>query len=197
MFLDEFAHGLRHQITDGLPAGNPRADLRRRDIDPAAERRERVGAVIFATAEDDELNQRTEVIDAPPGVELRHVVVADEIMQLGFGIARAHLLHRIDREARPLAMDFLIIHKEARLVLDCCAEHFVTQRRGYRPSVQLVWGKRCGDENHTIEVQEFHRIAGEDQMPVMDRIEGAAVESESLFHDWSDCDFCVGQKVTN
>ena len=186
MFCDKGADWLRDQITDGLTGGNSRADLRGRDVDPPTERGEGVRAVIFTPAEDDELDERAQIVDAAPGVELRHIVVADEVVQFGLGMAGAHLLHGVDGEARPFTMDFLIVHDEAWFILHGRAEHLVTQRRRDWLGVQLVWGKRCGDENHTIEVQEFHRIAGENQMPMVHRIERAAVESQALLHGWSD-----------
>jgi len=44
----------------------------------------------------------------------------------------------------------------------------------------LQRGNRCRHQDDFVEVERFNRFAGENQMRVMDRVEGAAIDRDLL-----------------
>ena len=108
---------------------------------------------------------------------MRQVIGAEEIDEFGLRVARAEFHDRIDREGRKCAPQFKIVDGKERLAFGGSGEHIQARLRlGWR-HVELV-RRNCGrHKDDPLELQLFERFAGEDQMPVMNRIERAAVDS--------------------
>ena len=77
--------------------------------------------------------------------------------------------------ARAYAVDFGVIAFKTRLACDGCAHHFQTQCWRCERGI-FKRRTRGGDEDDTIQRELFHRLAGENQVPVVDGIKGASVE---------------------
>ena len=60
------------------------------------------------------------------------------------------------------------------------AQHFQAHRRRSRWRVEFVWRARGGHEDHLSQLQLLERLASQDEMGVMDRIERAAVYADAL-----------------
>ena len=90
---------------------------------------------------------------------------------------RAKRLHGIDRERRSLAFDFAVVHFEARLVGDGGGEHLAAclGRRGR--TVEFVRRNAGGKEDHLVEFESLHGIAGENEVAIVNWIEAAAIEA--------------------
>ena len=120
----------------------------------------RRGAV--ASAEDDELNERSKFCDAAPGREFRDIVVADEVEEVGAWMPSLCRFNRIDGETRPFPLKFGVVDLESRVVRHCGTDHLETEGSRRWPARELVRGDAGGDEDHAVEAQLLHRVAGED-----------------------------------
>ena len=113
---DQGAHGLRNEIADGSAARNPPANIRGRDIHPPGQHSKprHLPDAVHIAPEDHEFHELPQLIDPPPGMQLRHVVRADEIIQRRVRKLRPVTLRRVDRKARPLAPQLRIIEQKPR-----------------------------------------------------------------------------------
>ncbi len=178
--LDDRANRLWNQIADGEAARNPRADFRRRNIHAADDRREVVRRIVLAATEDDELHRAPKLVVAMPRLEFRHVVVSDEVKEARLRPARAEYALGLDRKARSVPMQIAIFALKARLARDRRRDHLAPRLAGSGCGVELVRGKRRGNEQHAIQPKLLPRFASEDEVPVVDGIEAAAVKAD--FH---------------
>src|SRR4051794_10715951 len=139
----------------------------------------------FAAPENGELHRLRDFLEAMPGMELGDVVLADEINEMGVGMLLPDFPDGIHRVARPGAVDLALVENEARLARDGCADHLHTSLRAGRPAPELVRRDGGGKEDNTIKAHKLHRVAGEDQMPVMNRVESAAVKGETHWLEYA------------
>ncbi len=124
--------------------------------------------------------------DPVPCVQRRQIVPADQIKNFRARVERPHFAHGIDRERRALAEDLAVAPAEPRLSGDGRRHHFAAQLRRRGRMQELVRGDLCGNKNHAVEPEIFEGFAGENQVPVVDRIEAAPVEAE--FAEWNHFD---------
>src|SRR3954470_8238417 len=136
--LNEFPDGFRYQIADGEPARNPFPDFRGRNIEPPLERAHAVRDEVRPAPEDDELDEPAQVADAMPRVELRHIVLADEVHDRLARMALADFLDRLDGETRPRAMQLQVILQKAVLPRDRRRDHGAADRGRRRGAIELV-----------------------------------------------------------
>ena len=108
------------------------------------------------------------------------IVLPDKIKQFGAGKFLLHQKRRDHCKGRPLAIQFTSIPKKNRLTANRRLKHFTSRLRRRRRPVQLVGGDFCGNKNHPIQAQFFHRITGHDEMAVMHGIEAPAKQSDFL-----------------
>ena len=133
---------------------------------------------VRATAKDHELRETAQVVDAPPGVEFAQVVRADEVVEPRAGEFGGDALDGVDAEARARALEFRVIEDKARLISERGGEHGAAQRGGRGRARELVRRVRGGNEDHPVQRELLQRLAREDEMPVVDWVESAAVERE-------------------
>jgi len=180
---DEGAHRLGNEIADGLAACNPPPDFGGGDVHAAFQASKPAFAWVgnFATPEHDEFHQPAQVIVAAPGVQFPQVISADQIEELRLRMNGANAFHRVDGEARAVAVEFGIIEREARLAGDGGREHFPAHAGRSRGGGELVRGQAGRYENDPIELELLEGLAGQEKMAVVHRIETAAVERETHF----------------
>ena len=83
----------------------------------------------------------------------------------------------VDREAGPVAAEFLVVDVEVLLAVDGESDHGQAILGGREGAVHLVRRHGGGDEDRAIHPQRFGHVARDDQMPEVDRVEGAAEDS--------------------
>src|SRR5688572_9542385 len=147
----------------------------------AADRRIRVGSVQPAAVQDHELHQLRQLREAMPGRQAGDVVFADEKKKFGVWFALAKRLRGIDRVGWRRAFQFERIDGEVRVAFDRGAQHLQANGGRRRLLLQLVGRKRGRNENQARELQRFDRFAGQDQVPMVNRIESAAEDADLLY----------------
>ena len=128
--------------------------------------------------EDHEAHELPELLPVLPGVQRAEVVLSDEIKNLGPRMPLAHEPHGIDRKRNPLAADLAVVPCEARLALDGRRKHLATARSGRRRPPQLVRRDPGRNKYHAVEAKFFQRLAGENEVPVVDGVEAPAVKTD-------------------
>lgn len=135
------------------------------------------------TAEDHEVYQLAQFLHPVPGVQGRDIVLADEVEQ--FGVRRqldAQFQDGVDGEGRAGAVQFAVVERETFFARERRGEHGQTLGAGRaRRAAQLVRRHGGRDENQMVQGKGLDRVAPEDQVSVVDRVEGAAVEADSLW----------------
>lgn len=124
-----------------------------------------------------ELHRFAETLNVLPRVEFRQIVVTDEIVEFRTGIAFVKNAHGIDRERGTLALDFARIHLEAWFLCDCGGQHLTPRFRRSGGTVELVRRNARRKEDHLVQSQALHGIAGQDEVSIVNGIEAAAVEA--------------------
>ena len=132
-----------------------------------------------AAAQDDKGRQVVQFVGAPPGGQRGDVVFADEIKKLGLRpepLAQGQ--EGVDGVGRARAVKLQVIHIKTGLVFNGRADHLRTQVGRSRLEGGLVRRDGVGNEIEPVKPQFFHSFAGQDQVTVVNGVEGAAVKSE-------------------
>ena len=103
------------------------------------------------------------------------MIRADKPEKPRIGHSLAKLANRVNRVGWGRTFQLKVICDKFGLVGDRRFDHFEAAISAQR--FVLVRRKRSGHESHLVEVETFQRLTGKDQMPVMNRAEGAAVDS--------------------
>ena len=127
-----------------------------------------------------ELHHFRELVETVPRGKPRDVVLADEKEKLGGWVAKAQYFGGVHGIGRRGALEFQIIALKARFSFDRSAQHFQTNIRRRSAKIDLMWGPRGRNEDQLVKTKCFDCFASEDQMPVMDRIEGSAENANSF-----------------
>ena len=172
--LDDFACGVREQITHGEAIGNAIPDIRRRNIHISRDHWETAFVGKPTPSQHHEAHQPAQNIDFLPSSQIRHIVLADEIKKTRTRKSRNHESRRIHRERRSGLFRFASIAEKTHLTLDGRLHHIATHGSGHWRTIQLVGRDICGDENDTLEAEFFHRLPRHNEMSVVDRIEASA-----------------------
>ncbi len=138
-----------------------------------------MAGIALLAIKDRKLNQCPQIFESMPRVQFAHVVVANEVEKLRPRMPRMHRFDSVDRVAWPFAMQLAFVEFEPGLAFDRSRQQFAPEACRSRSGPEFVRGNGGGDENHTIESQQFNRVPRKDQMSMMDRIESAPVEGDS------------------
>ena len=133
-----------------------------------------------AASEDDELHHFGEFTKAVPRREAADIVFSDEIEQLHVRLALAERLDCIDGIGRRRTPEFHRIKGKTRLTFDRSAQHFQTDIGRRQLLSQFVGRSSSRNKDNGFKVERFEGFARQDQVTVMDRIEGAT-ENADLF----------------
>ena len=117
-----------------------------------------------------------------PAGQARDIIFADQNEKLRGWLAFAEGCHGVDRVGRRWPLQLHPIESKKRLAFNRSAQHFQTNVSCCRLPIQLVRGEGGRDENQCLELQLLGGIAREEQVSVMNRIEGAA-EDTNLFQN--------------
>ncbi len=137
-----------------------------------------MGGGAVSSAEHHETYQALQLGDLLPGVQRGHVVPADEVENFRPRMAPAHQPHSIDRKRGAVAPDLAVVQFKPRLVRDGGGNHLTAQGGGGGRTPELVRRDSRRDKDHAVEAERFHRLAGEDEVAVVDGIEAPAVEAD-------------------
>lgn len=131
-------------------------------------------------AADHETHQRAQFVDAVPGVQGRDVILADEVEKVrARGVPGAQGVDCVDGVRGSGAVEFARIDGETGFARNGGLEHLqplVARRAG--GTGELVRGDCGGDEDQVGEAELFHGVAREEEVPVVNGIETAAVEAD-------------------
>jgi hypothetical protein len=181
MLLNEGTHGFGNEIADGAPLRNPQANLGGGDIDPARNPKELMCGRVIAALENDEADELLQVFDPTPGMKLPDVVLTDEVKELGVGMIATNQLNGVDGKTWSSAFDFRVVDRKRVFIRKRSVSQLKANLRIGWDGLEFVRGKESGDKNDVIERELIGGLASEDQMPVMNGIEGSAVKTET--HD--------------
>ena len=131
-----------------------------------------------ATSEDDELHHFGEFSEAVPRREAADVVFSDEIEQLRVRLALAERLDCVDGIGWRRTPEFHRIESKTRLAFDRSAQHFQTDIGRRQLLIQFVGRSGSRNKDNCFKVERFERCARQNQMTVMDRIEGATEDAD-------------------
>ena len=130
--------------------------------------------------ENRELHHFRKIVETAPGGKLRDIVFADQANELRVWLATAERFDCLDGVRRRRPLELQSIETKSRLALNCRPQHFhASIGPSWRPS-QLVRRESSGDENQVVELQLLDRVPREDQMPMVDGIEGPAEDADLL-----------------
>lgn len=124
------------------------------------------------------MDKLLQFLDVLPGVELVHIVVADEVIELGLGVAGLVVTHRIDGEGWACTVKLGVVQLKSLFPFQGRMEELLPVLRRGRRLVELVRRDLGQDENDLIQMEEFPCVASQDQVAVMNGIEGSSVETE-------------------
>ena len=131
-----------------------------------------------APAEDHKPHERLKLPDFLPRVQRRKVVLADEKEDLGPRVPLAHEPDGIDCKRNPLAAGVAVVPRKARLAIYRRSHHLAAQGDGRGRAPELMRRDPGRNKNHAVEAERFHRLAGKDEMPVVDGIEAPAIKTD-------------------
>ena len=120
-----------------------------------------------------------EFIRTPPGGERGDVVFADEIKELGLRPEPlAQSQEGVNGVGSAGALQFHLLNVKAGFVFNGRADHLRPQIGRSRLEGGLVGGDGVRDEIEPVEPKLFHGLPGQDQVAVVNGVEGASVKSE-------------------
>ena len=137
-----------------------------------------MGGVQPAAIQNNELDQSRQLGKAMPGRQAADVVFADQIDEFSAGLALTKCFHGLDRVRRRRTLQLQGVESETRFAFYRRAQHLQPDSRRRRFPLEFVGRERGRNEEHAVEFQRFDRIARQDQMPVMNRIESAAEDAD-------------------
>ena len=138
----------------------------------------RVLGFLSAAIQDDELHHLGKFSKTVPRLEAAHVVFPDEIKQFRFRLALAERFDRFNGVGRCRTLEFHRIESKTRLAFDRGAQHFQTNIGWCELLLQFVRRRGGRDKDNFFEVEGFERIPRQNQVSVMDRIEGATENAD-------------------
>lgn len=185
-FADQVLDRWGYEIPNGLAARNPVSDVGGGNVNVTANG----GIGMFGSQpgaiEHGELDHFRKFSEAVPRRKLSDVVFADQENEIGIRLALLQCFDGVDGVGRCGAREFQLIETKSRLALDGGTDHFGAQVSGSRLLSRLVRRKRGRDEEEAVEFQLLQGVAGQDQVPIMNGIEGAA-EDADLFQCVKSC----------
>src|SRR6187431_2759548 len=112
--------------------------------------------------------------------QLLNIVFTDQAVEGGIAFAAENFLNRVDCVRRRWSQQFAFVDFKLRLTLDRRLQHFqayfaARDRRGL-----LERGNRRRNQDDFVQAERFNRVAGENQMREMYRVEGAAIDRDLL-----------------
>jgi hypothetical protein len=131
-----------------------------------------------AAIKDDELHHFGEFSKTVPCREAADVVLSDEIEQLSVRLALAERLDCVDGIGRRRTLEFHRIESKTRLAFDRSAQHFQTDIGCRELLIQLVGRSGGLNKDNFFEIERFECVARQNQVSVMDRIEGATEDAD-------------------
>lgn len=161
-----------------MPRGNPVSDIRRGNIQMPSNRAIGVFGFHSAAIEHDELHHSGEFSKTMPRREAADVVFSDEIEQLHVRLALAERLDCLDGVGWRRTLKFHWIESKTRFAFDRGAQHFQTDIRRRELLIQFMRGSSGRDKDNFFEIERFERVARQNQMSVMDRVESAAKDAD-------------------
>lgn len=182
--MDDLFDGRWYEITNGTPAGNRVSDIRRRNVQRPSNRAIGVFGLLSGAIEHDELHHLGKFRKTVPSRQAAHIVFSDEEEQFRVRLALPERLDGVDGIGGRWALEFHRIALEARLACDRRAHHFQTGIGRRELLLQFMRRSSSRDKDHFLELERFERVTRQNQMSVMDRIEGAA-ENADLFQNVS------------
>src|SRR6516164_9784917 len=115
-----------------------------------------------------------------PPRQLLNVVFTDQAVDGRVAFASANFLNRVDCVRRRRSQQLAVIHFKLRLAFDRRSQHCYSYFAVRDRSGLLERGNRCRDEDDFVKTESLNRLAGENQMRVMDWVEGAAINRDLL-----------------
>ena len=131
-----------------------------------------------AAIEHDELHHFGEFSKTVPRREAADVVFSDEIEQLRVRLALAERLDCVDGIGRRRTLEFHRIESKTRLAFDRSAQHFQTDIGCRELLIQFVGRSGGRNKDNCFEIERFEGFARQNQVTVMDRIEGATEDAD-------------------
>lgn len=119
---------------------------------------------------------------AVPSGELGERIGADQPEQLGVWFSGAKVVHCVEGIAIPAPRKVEFAELKAGFAPDRAAHHFGAMRRRPKVESRLVRGVRGGKKDHPIQMESFHDRPGDDEVPVVNRVETAAEKSDPAGH---------------
>jgi len=131
-----------------------------------------------AASEDDELHHFGEFGKAVPRREAADVVFSDEIEQLQVRLALAERLDCVDGIGWRRTPEFDLIESKTRLAPDRSAQHFQTDIGRRQLLIHFVGRSGSRNKDNGFKVERFECFTRQNQVTVMDRIEGATEDAD-------------------
>jgi hypothetical protein len=115
-----------------------------------------------------------------PSRQLRNVIFTDQAVNLCVEFASVDFLNSIDRIRRGRPQELAFIHFKLRLAFGRRSQHCQSYFAARDRSGLLKRGNRRRHQDHFVEIERLNRFAGKNQMRVMNRVEGAAIDRDLL-----------------
>ena len=115
-----------------------------------------------------------------PPRQLLNVVFTDQAVDGRVAFASANFLNRVDCVRRWRSQQLAFIYFKLRLAFDRRLQHFQSYFAARDRSGLLQRGNRRWNQDDLVKLERFNRFASENQMRVMDRVEGAAIDRDLL-----------------
>jgi hypothetical protein len=177
-FADQVLDRWRYEIANGLASRNPVSDIGCRNIDVPANRRIRMLGSHSGAIKHGELDHLRKLRKPVPRRKLADVVFANQTNELRTWLPSLQCFDGLHCVRRRRSKQFQIIKAKARLAFDRGPQHFQPQLGGDRVCSQLMRRQCRWNEKNAVEWELLDRIAGQDQMPTVDGIEGAAEDAD-------------------
>ena|SRR5271170_539109 len=116
-----------------------------------------------------------------PCVKFRQLIFADQESELVVGVVGLEGFDGRDGVAWAFSLEFAGVGEEVGVAGDGQKDHGEAMAAGSAFALEFVGGDVGGDENDAVGLQEFSCALSGDQVPVMDGVEGSAVE-EGVWH---------------
>ena len=133
-----------------------------------------------AAVENHKSNGLLQFGEAMPLRQLLNVVFTDKAVQGCIAFTAQNFLNRVHCVRRRWSQQFAFVDFKLRLTLDRRLQHFQAYFAARERSGLLERGNRRRNQDDFVEAERFNRLAGENQMREMDRVEGAAIDRDLL-----------------
>lgn len=181
MTLNDRGYGFGHQIAYGKSIYHAAADFCRGNFDASRDNghvETPMCRAIRAAGEHDELYERNKRLGFFPCREVGEAIFADEVVKSHVGLLSKEFTDGIHGEGRTFAMKLASIEFKVWLLGNCSGDHFGTSVTVGRWSIEFVRRDAGRKEDDFVESEAFACFAGKDEMPIVDGVEGSAVESD-------------------